>query len=169
MFSEILDFDTCCETSKRIDFLYDIFRNDFVDNRCYLGQKIYIDPCSNKKRDGKEKIFWHVITKQNSRTRKREFDKKRACRIKWINVIIENYLDKKIKMFYYFEANKKIRLYLWAYEVDFIVIIQKLGKKSSYLVTSFYIDRNYNKNIYKKRYEDYINRKDIRLNSCEWF
>jgi hypothetical protein len=72
-------------------------------------------------------------------------------------------------MFYYFESSGKIRLYLWAFEVDFIVILQKLGSSSSYLVTSFYIDKNYNKNIYTKRYEAYKNQKDINLKSCEWF
>jgi hypothetical protein len=49
------------------------------------------------------------------------------------------------------------------------VILQKLGSRSSYLVTSFYIDEDYNKNIYIKRYEAYKNKKDIRLNGCEWF
>ncbi len=53
--------------------------------------------------------------------------------------------------------------------VDFIVIIQKLGSKSSYLVTSFYIDKNYNKKIYQKRYENYLSNNDKKLVNCEWF
>ena len=62
-----------------------------------------------------------------------------------------------------------VTLILWAYNYDFIVIVQKLGKKSSYLITSFYIDKKYNKNIYEKRYNDYINKKDEKLKNCKWF
>lgn len=169
MLSEIIDFKSCCKSDEIIDFLYEIFKNDFIDNSCYLANKIHINPQSNKKREGKEEIFWHVITRENHKTRKRKFDTDRACRIKWIKTIILNHNHSKIKMFYYLESSGKIRFYLWAYEADFIVILQKLGSTSSYLVTSFYIDKGYNKRIYSKRYEAYKNKKDARLNGCEWF
>jgi len=72
-------------------------------------------------------------------------------------------------MFYYFEDTGRIRLYLWAFEVDFVVIMQKLGNSSSYLVTSFYIDNQKKKDVFEKKFTDYIQKKDIRLNNCEWF
>lgn len=169
MLSEQIDFDSCCKENEIIEFLYQIFQNDFINSRCYLAEKIYIDPKSDKLHNGKEEIFWHVITKEDPKRKKREFDKERASRIKWIKNIIQNYHHCDIKLFYHYEKNKKIRLYLWAEKVDFIVIIQKLGKKSSYLVTSFYIDKNYNREIYSKRYDVYLNKKDERLKGCEWF
>jgi len=95
-----------------------------------------------------------------------DFD--RASRIRWVKTIIENHSLDKIKLFYYCEHDGKIRLYLWAYQNDFIVILEKLGKSSSYLVTSFYVDKRYNRETYTKRYDDYINNKDGRLNGCEW-
>jgi len=169
MFIDVIDFGSCCQTNEIVEFLYKIFKDDFIDTSCYLAQKIYIDPQSHKKAEGKEEIFWHIITRENKITKQRELDKHRACRIKWIKPIILHHNYTKIKMFYYLESSGKIRLYLWAFEVDFVVILQKLGVSSSYLVTSFYIDKNYNKNIYTKRYEAYKNKKDIRLNGCEWF
>ena len=169
MFREVIDFGSCCQADEIVDFLYAIFKNDFIDTSCHLANTIYIDPQSHKKKDGKEEIFWHITTRDNKKNKKREFDEQRACRIKWIKPIILNHNHDKIKMFYHLESLGKVRLYLWAFEVDFLVILQKLGSSSSYLVTSFYIDKNYNKNIYTKRYEAYINRKDIKLRDYEWF
>jgi hypothetical protein len=167
MFGEVIDFDTCCNQEDQIEFLYQIFKCDFIDNRCYIAQKIYINPQSNKKKDGKEEIFWHIVTRKNRR--KRELDPPRATRIKWVKNIILCHNHKEIKMFYYLEDNGKIRLYLWAYNYDFVVILQKLGNRSSYLVTSFYIDNQKKKNKFQKKFEDYINQVDNRLNGCEWF
>lgn len=169
MFGLIIDFEVCCKREEIYDFLYNIFKSDFIDNRCYLANKIYINPQSHKKIDGKEEIFWHIISRKNTKTKKREFDKKRASRIRWIKPIILNYDSDEIKMFYHLEASGKIRLYLWAYKRDFIVILQKLGSKDSYLVTSFYIDKNFNREDYNKRYEAYIKKENPKLNNCEWF
>jgi len=167
MFSQIIDFNSCCKEENKINFLYDIFKNDFIENRCFLADKIYIDPKSHEKMDNKEEIFWHIITKKQRG--RRVFDFARASRIKWVKPIIENYFDLEIKIFYYFEDNRKIRLYLWAYNHDFVVILQKLGKSSSYLVTSFYIDNQKKRDKFQKKYEDYINKTDPKLYGCEWF
>ncbi|MFA7086895.1 MAG: hypothetical protein WC145_09555 [Aliarcobacter sp.] len=168
MFSEIIDFGSCCEENKKIDFLYDIFKTDFIDNQVYL-ENIFIDPKTNEQEDNKEQIFWHIITRKDTNKKTRDFDKERACRIKWIKSIIENYTKAEIKYFYYFEQSKKIRLYLWLHNHNFAVILQKLGKSSSYLVTSFYIDNQKKIDVFLKKFEDYTNKKDVRLNNCEWF
>jgi len=168
VFRSVINLDGKDE-DKIIELLYDIFKSDFIDNRTYLAKDIYIDPKEKEKSKNKENIFWHIITRVHQKSKKRELDQQRAKRIKWIKSIILNHADSQIKLFYNYEKNNKIRLYLWAYDVDFIVIIQKLGKKSSYLVTSFYIDKHYNRNIYQKRYKNYMNKKDENLLNCEWF
>lgn len=167
MFSEIIDFGDCCEDTKKIDFLYEIFKNEFIDVDVHLNGTIYIDPKTHDKEDDKEKIFWHIITRKDRDVR--NFDIPRACRIKWIKPIILNFLSENIKLFYYYEDNRKIRLYLWAFQNDFVVILQKLGNSSSYLVTSFYIDNQRKKDIFEKKYKDYNDKIDLRLNGCEWF
>lgn len=167
MFGEIIDFQSCCEESKKIDYLYGIFEIDFIKNSVFLNGTVYIDPKTHDKQDGKENVFWHIITRKERG--QREFDFLRACRIKWIKPMIVNCSDAKIKTFYYYEDNKKIRFYLWAYEYDFVVILQKLGNTSSYLVTSFYIDNQRKRDIFQKKFENYQNGADIRLKGCEWF
>ncbi len=167
MFSEIIKFDNDSKEDEKINFLYKIFKNDFVDNNVYLNNTIHIDPRSSEKKENKEKIFWHIITKKYKG--KRCFDCQRACRIKWVKQIILNFRDPKIKSFYYFEYTKKIRLYLWAYEYNFVVILQKLGSCNSYLVTSFYIDNENKIEKLEKKYKGYNNKIDVKLNKCEWF
>lgn len=167
MFGDIIDFNACCKGENLIEFLYAVFKKDFIENACYLAEKIYVDPRCSKLQDGKEEIFWHVITRKQKGQRK--LDEPRACRIKWIKPIILNHSHTEIKMFYYLEDTKKIRLYLWAYNKDFVVILQKLGNKSSYLVTSFYIDNQKKREKFQKKFEDYINQRDIRLEGCKWF
>ena len=60
-------------------------------------------------------------------------------------------------------------MYLWAFENDFVVILQKLGNSSSYLVTSFYIDNQRKRDVFQTKHDDYNNKIDGRLNNCEWF
>lgn len=163
-----LDFAYCNCVDEKVVLAYDVFKRDFIKTKLYLAQKIYINPQIHKKQNGKEKIFWHITTRENARSKQREFDEQRASRIGWIKEIIDNYTHQEIKMFYHREK-RDIRLYLWLYNYDFVVILQKLGKSSSFLVTSFYIDKGYNKKIYQTRYEEYINKIDPKLKDCEWF
>lgn len=169
------------DATKIFDFLYDIFKNDFVLNKTYLAKKIYINPKSDDKEDNKEKVFWHLTSRDEKeyywengirkhRVIGRYPDFKRSSRIKWVKKIIENHEHSKVKYFYHQESNKKrdIRLYLWAYEDDFVVILQKLGKSQSFLVTSFFIDHKGKREDYQRRLENYQNG-DEKLENCEWF
>ena len=153
-----------------IDFLYEIYRSDFIVSRTYLAQQVYINPMSDdiETSINKEKIFWHVISRKNQGVRR--IDKPRACRLSWIKPIILNHSHNEIKFFYHYEDNNKIRLYLWANENDFAVILQKIGStNSSYVVTSFYIDNQNKRDKFERKFINYQNRSDMRLNNCEWF
>ena len=108
MFTPIIDFKNCCKENEQIEFIYKIFKTDFIDNRCLLADTIYIDPKSHQKQDDKEKVFWHIITKDNPKTKKREFDINRASRIKWIKDIIINHFNDEIRFFYHYESKRKV-------------------------------------------------------------
>ena len=180
MFSEIIDLDTI-ETTELFDVLYEYFCEDFVDNKTYLNKSIYINPKSHQKDNDKELVFWHLTTRETKVQKKvgnrwivekdRLTDYRRSERLIWIKNIIENHFIDDIKMFYHKETNTKedIRLYLWLEDYDFVVILQKLGRSSSYLVTSFYIDRDGKRKEYLKRYNHYIRKNDEKLRNCEWF
>lgn len=181
MFSEILDLDII-EADKIFDELYTYFSRDFLEEDTYLNSSIYINPRRFRKDQGKELDFWHLTTKENIYYKKDEnnrqkkvierlLDPRRAERIEWIKKIIENHTISDIKLFYHQESNAKrdIRLYLWLEEHDFVVILQKLGKSSSFLVTSFYVTHDGKREEYKNRYEIYTNKSDENLKDCEWF
>jgi len=180
MLSDILDLSKVDATSL-IDYLYAIFHRDFIANDTYLAEQIYINPRRYKKDEDKEIDFWHLITREQKekvwqnrkpvwKTIGRYPDYRRAERLEWVKQILINHTDQAIKLFYHRETNKKrdIRLYLWAYDHDFVVILQKLGNTESFLVTSFYIDHNAKRQDYQKRYDNYIS-KDPDLEGCEWF
>ena len=164
-----------------IDTLYDIFCRDFVRSRTLLAQKIYIDPRSHRKEDGKELDFWHLTTREDKQkvwvnnrlewqSTGRYPDLKRAARLEWVKQILLHHNHSDIRMFYHQESNAKkdVRLYLWAHNHDFVVILQKLGKSSSFLVTSFYIDHEGKKVDYEKRYQFFIANPNT-FNGFLWF
>jgi hypothetical protein len=159
------------DATKLFDHLYRFFHQDFVCNRTYLNQTIYIDPQSKQLEDGKEKTFWHLTTKKDQSTKIRLYDPRRAERLSWVKVIIENHSAPLVSYFYHQENNakKNIRLYLWAENHDFVVILQKLGRSSSILVTSFYIDHPHKKSDYKKRLHAYRNGTNPALMNVDWF
>ncbi len=180
MLGEIIDLERM-DATLIIDSLYDVFHDDFVANRTYLAEQIYIDPQSHRISDGKEQTFWHLTTRQDKYTDwvngkkvqvtgDRYTDFQRASRLRWVKNIILNHSNPSIKSFFFRETNKKkdIRLYLWAEEEDFVVILQKLGRSSSFLVTSFYITHAHKRTDYLKRYQDYIN-DTTGLRSYSWF
>ncbi|EOW9119324.1 RlfB protein [Vibrio cholerae] len=169
------------DATKIIDCLYGIFHRDFVASRTYLANSIYIDPRSHRKDEGKELDFWHLTTRdekdqvwENGKRvwkvigRFPDFD--RACRLEWVKQMLINHDHESVKLFYHRESNQKrdIRLYLWAHEEDFVVILQKLGRSNTFLVTSFYITHDGKRSDFEKRYNNYC-RGDDELKGCEWF
>ena len=178
---EDIDLDSI-GTHEFFEVLYhDYFCVDFIDTKTYLNKKIYIDPQTNQKDEGKEKSFWHLTSRKQRYRKKvgkrvewieeRLPDHRRAERLAWVKQIIEFHTCPKIKLFYLKETTEHnpIRLYLWHYQEDFVVILQKLGSSSSFLVTSFYITHDKKRKDYQRRYEDYVNKKDSDLYGCEWF
>ncbi len=170
------------DATKIIDFLYAFFHRDFVANKAYLNKSIYIDPRSNRLEEGKELDFWHLTTRENKRqvregnrwiwiSEGRFTDYARSERIEWVKQILENHDNASVRLFYHRESNAKrnIRLYLWAHEDDFVVILQKLGRSSSFLVTSFYLDDGGKRRDYERRYCSYKNRENRELDGGEWF
>jgi|GEM_PF-528634 len=176
-----------CDNSKtareNLEILYKYFEDDFITKTTVLNNqyKIHIDNSPDSLKKNKPKIFWHIITRNKEvrvrrgrtwQTKKiRKFDTNRAKRIRWIKYLIVNFdkVENNILSFFYRETEGKnrgkLRLYIWAKKYDYIVILEKLNKSSSFLVTSFYIDESYKKTSYQKRYE---NSGDLSLGLSTW-
>lgn len=180
MFSDPLDLSGKSDV-EAFDFLYPLFCNHFVVRKVYLNGNIYVDPKGQGMRDGREEVFWHITTReQKKRVKKagryidlvtRPLDLGRASRIHWVRPILEQYTHREIRLFYRKETKgkKPIRLYLWAHTRDFVVIVQKLGRSTSFLVTSFYITEHYKRDSYEKWFEQYRRANRPELKGCEWF
>jgi hypothetical protein len=167
MFPQVL---TLVYDEQVFDRLYQYFYRDFVHSTTYLNGTIKIDPRVWSQEDGKERTFWHLVTRKQTGDDERHLDPRRAERLEWIKLIIEDHTNPLLRCFYHRETNAKkdIRYYLWAHQHDFVVILQKLGKSSAFLVTSFYVDHEHKRNDYLKRYNAYVN-KTAGLDGCEWF
>lgn len=157
------------EASGLIDYLYEIFERDFVHQRAMLSGKVWIDPRSERKNDGKEDSFWHLITR--GKVGDRYPDYRRAERLEWVRQIIDSPTHPCVQIFYHRESNQRqdVRMYLWAEKHDFVVIIQRLGKSRAFLVTSFYVDHKGKRDDYRKRLQHYQSGRDADLSSNVWF
>lgn len=180
MLPEVLDIDGKSE-NEVYEFLYEFFTEDFINNDTKVNGDIYVDPRSDFKTDGKEDVFWHITTREQEKRvkhnktykkiKERLLDPDRAIRIRWVRPILMNHQDNNIRIFYRKETKgkKPIRLYFWAHQNDFVVIVQKLGLSDCYLVTSFYITEKYKRDTYRSWYLKYQNKMDPQLHNCEWF
>jgi len=170
------------DSSQLFEFLYTFFHRDFVANETYLNQSVYINPQSGRLEDGKEQVFWHLTSRENKRqvregnrwvwiSEGRFPDYARSERIEWVKQILDNHDHPSIKLFYHQESNTRrdVRLYLWAHEHDFVVILQKLGRSTAFLVTSFYVDDAGKRRDYEKRYCIYQAKTNLAIAGCEWF
>lgn len=177
----IVQYDQSKTVRENYAKLYEYFKDDFISNETYLNSQYKIDIDTQSTRNSKPRIFWHVISREESiRVRRgkifqekkiRKFDKNRAKRIRWIKHLILNFNDTANNIFTFFYTETKgsnrgkLRLYIWAKEHDYIVIIEKLNSKSSFLVTAFFIDDNYKESNYQTRYE---NSGDLNFRMSMW-
>ena len=169
------------DATHLFDFLYNFFHRDFVAGKTYLNGSIWINPRSHRLDDGKELDFWHLTTREQTKQikqgnqyvlkKERLLDYRRSERIEWVKKIITQHTNSVVRCFYHKETNAKrdIRLYLWAYQHDFVVILQRMGKSNAFLVTSFYIDHADKRRDFQLRYQRYHEGKVAELQGCEWF
>ncbi|MDR9769511.1 hypothetical protein [Acetomicrobium sp.] len=133
--------------------LYQIFRNDFILSKpLFCGKKVFIFP---EMEDGKEKIFWHLTTRDDKKAKQRLPDLRRSERLPWIKPIIDNFLAPEILVWDYEEASKDIHTYFFFEKGDFVVILKKCNKRL-YLLTAYWIEYNHQKTKLIKKYENKI-------------
>ncbi len=124
--------------------------------------------------DGKEKIFWHLTTREikpkKIPRRKRKFypvnrkdtegerlpDFRRCERLPWIKPLIENPLQPEVLAWDYEEGDQRIKTYVWIEKYDFVVIMKKYPDGKCRLITSFYVDNKYKRDDFKRKYSNRI-------------
>lgn len=140
-----------------LEDLCEAFENDFVKKPFTingLNVKVILHNSRVKGYEEYPETFVHLITRK-SKSGHRVFDRNRANRIHWIKCILENRDEEEVLYFEHKEGNGAIRDYYWYKAEDFLVIMEEITPDYM-IITSFYIDSNYNRKYYQKKYESYL-------------
>jgi hypothetical protein len=146
--------------SKIESYLECIFIREFVNkDLCYLDFPVII----NKPGDPNyaNKLFKHLITRDNYQYEGRGLDIERAKRLLWCPAVIANSNDPNILNFDYQEHNGIIRTYLYLkpYTLDYLVILQKNEKShEAIIISAYYIDVEYKRRSYLEKSKKAINK-----------
>lgn len=81
---------------------------------------------------------------------------RRSERLPWVKTLIENPGKSEIVVWDYEEARGDIHTYIWLKDYDFVVIMQKRPNNSRRLITSFYVDTDYKRNDFERKYGNRI-------------
>lgn len=138
-------------TQYTYDDLYALFRKDFVASQpVYLGHTVWFFP---EMEDGKEKIFWHLTTREDTETGKRLPDLRRSERLPWARPMLENPQDPGILAWDHKEGDGTIKTYVWLKNYSFVVIMKKYPDGKRRLVTSFWVDYPHTGRNLMKKYD----------------
>lgn len=141
-------------SEDHLNELYEIFKKDFIEEEYYLnGLLIKVDLAPSKEYGFQNypHTFIKLITR--GKKNKRVFDRKRANKLHWIKVILDNRKTDDITCFKYKEGAGSIRDYFWFKNGDYLVIMEKITPKYI-IISGFHIDDDRNRKFYQRRYEE---------------
>lgn len=142
-----------------LDFLYKSFQHDFILNKVsYNNSRVYAN--NAKGLDGREKGFWHLITKE-AENNNRYPDPSRCERLSWIKYIIEecsiHCTDVKLWQKFCSKSNRP-RIYIWCDKFNYVVVLEE-HKKHYMLITAYNVTYPYKKRAFQKEYESWLKTK----------
>lgn len=142
------------------DTLYDIFKNDFIDQHPFFeGKQVNIR--KHPIEFGKEEAFFHVTCQDYMKEGERVPDFRRCERIRWVKAFIENYncdsslCDACEGIKVWSEPYKNTsRVHILLEEERYMVVLER---RDSYclLITAFYFDKDHTLEKKLKHYEQY--------------
>lgn len=143
-----------------IDELYELYKKDFVIANASIvdGSPVYVNTHPDKARWGGDYPhgFTHMITRGKHY---RSIDYDRARKLPWVKAILDNYSESEVKAFWSATPDGN-KLFLWLYDLDFVVIIcPKRGKvietgQKRVIVTAYHIDKQWMRRDLQKKYNN---------------
>ena len=138
-----------------VDALYEVFDRDFRQTKPILdGQEIHY--YSKTRPDGRETIFWHLITTEDATRSARNPDPSRAARLAWVRFLIEHSTENGVLLWDLLEHDGAVKTYIWFVSGDFLLIFKKLKDGRRRLLTSFCIKYERYKSGLEKKYKKRI-------------
>lgn len=149
------NLDEVSPTEEQKKIMYEIYRDDFFHDYVEVdGKEITIKNQKSwvKGFEGYPETFVHLVTREPSKGKPREFDKYRANRIHWVKQILTQKDDPKIKYFEKIDLGY-LKKHYWFEEKDFVVILKPVTEKLM-IVTAFYVEK-LKKSDFEWDYEQY--------------
>jgi len=138
-------------TNETFGILYAIFEKDFKDSHpVYEGKVVWFFPDLE---DDKEKIFWHMTSREDEETGARLPDLRRSARLPWARPMIDKASQPEILAWDHEEGDKTIKTYVWLQDLDFLVLMKKYPDGGRRLITSYYVDLPHKRRGLQKKYE----------------
>jgi hypothetical protein len=137
--------------------LYRIFECDFKDTRRVFQALPVRWDTSILPGERYEEGFWHLITRDNHKTRERLFEPKRAERLPWCGPTITNSHHEAVKVWDYNEGKKRVRTYIWLDTRDYAIILERRQtrkRRIAFLITAFHVDGPSRRRSLLRKYEN---------------
>ncbi len=125
-----------------ITHLYRIFSEDFKRTGCeLLGVPVQ---CDLRVLPGElyEEGFWHLVSREDRRTGRRNFDSCRAQRLSWCKSLIAHANDSSVRN-WDDRVNRRVRTYLWLEEHDYVVVLERGTRRRgeiAVLITAYCVE-----------------------------
>lgn len=111
-------------THGTYDALYSLFQEDFIKSRpAYEGQEVWFFP---EKEDGKERIFWHLTSRDDKETGERLPDLRRSERLPWARPMIDQSHHPEVLAWDHEEGDGTVKTYVWLENYDFVVVLKNI-------------------------------------------
>ena len=131
--------------------LYRLFEKNFKESQpVYEGRPVWFFV---EKEDGKEKIFWHLTSREDMATGCRLPDLRRSERLPWVRPILDHPRKPEVLAWDHREGDGTIKTYVWLANDDFVVIMKKYANGRRRLITSFYVEYENTKRKFRKKYD----------------
>lgn len=154
----LLDFASCNgEAGRIVDATYVVFREEFVPViPPFQGQSVTIAP--NPRRDGKERTFWHLITKGDVEDL-RHLDVERCSRMRWPRALMTRCPASKPStndevIWWKNRRDHEERILIALNDFSYVVV---LANRTRYLLiwTAYPVEFGHRKNSMRREYEEF--------------
>ncbi|WP_293652838.1 hypothetical protein [Thiolapillus sp.] len=131
--------------------LYRLFEHDFKHSQpVYEGRAVWFFP---EMEYGKEKIFWHLTSREDKVTGDRFPDLRRSERLPWVRPMLDLPEKPEVLAWDHQEGDGTIKTYVWLEDDDFVVIMKKYPDGRRRLITSFWVEYRNTRRKLRKKYE----------------
>ena len=125
-------------TNQTYDDLYRLFQRDFVASKpIYETHTVWF---YSEMEEGKERIFWHLTSRNDDETGERLPDPRRSERLPWVRPMLAQPQHSEVLAWDYEEGDGAVHTYVWLKNDDFVVIMKKYPDGRRRLITSFWVE-----------------------------